>query len=495
MRSKLCWLGLVSLVLGCKNSVVEPLSSSSTSGVSATLAAPAYVGGFPALANGGTATLRLGFSGATSTTLSDAVGSSTTPPTGVTAAVSGTVSCTTLALLATDVSGAILLVNGCTGDGTITIGVGAGVALDADQQPNAATATRTVVVENTRPAATTSLAQSVVGTTDAVNTLTITFTNLVTALSATNANGELSISGCGAAPTPAITTTTVAGHSVATVALSGGACANGATVSIVVNLDHVTNLAGTAGLASANPAAATYTISTTAPLSTLANATYPGSQVAVRSGQTAAVAMSYSGAASQTLAIGTGSSVSPPAGLTIGQTGTAACSSVSIASPSVAGATINVGGCTGEGTITARVAAGVATSSGGVTNAASNIKTILVYTVPPTVTASTAPANATGVDGAATLTYTFSKLMTALDSINAAGQFTIGGCSGTNPGASVVMSNDGAGHSIATLSLSGGACVSGESVSVDLNMGLVSDGAGNLGDASYHPTTLSYVIP
>lgn len=334
---------------------------------------------------------------------------------------------------------------------------------------------------------------TIVGTTNGANTITATFTGVVQALSTTNANHEFTITGCTVSPSVAISTSTVSGVSVATATLSGGTCANGSTVEVELHMDQVLNKWGVLGKDEDNQSI-DYSIDTSIAVATLNSAQYPSSQGAIKSGDTATLSLSYANAHTQSLTAQSGTTTSAPTGLTVSTTGTASCTTVQISSPSTSGATISVSGCTGDGSVQVQVNAGVATSISGSTNAASTQRTIVVENTSPTVVLSgTSPTG--GSDGSNVITATFSSLVTDLSAANSSGQVVVAGCTTTQPTVAISMSTNGSGQSVATLTLSGGVCTSGDNVTVEFHLENVTDLAGNVGQSSDNPSPETYTIP
>lgn len=453
----------------------------------ADLAVASYSPGLDAINSSDMATLALTYNDAATTSLTAATGTILLPPAGLAVSRTGNVSCTSIEIVTPTSAGASIEVSGCSGDGTVLITVTAGTATSAGGLASTASLQRTVVVQNALPTATLAATDAVVGTTDGDNTITVTFASRVQDLSANNSGNEFDITGC--ATPPAVSTVMSVnggGHSVATLTLSGGVCADGVTVTVALQRDMVTDIAGNVGLSTGDPTTS-YDIDTTAPVATLAAASYPSSQGAIRTGQSATMALSFTNAVSQTLTASSGTSGAPPTGLSVVATGVT-CTTVAIASPSVTGATISVSGCTGDGSLEIGVDAGVATSAGGLTNSASSTRLVWVFNTPPTTT-TFAKVNATGgTDGSNDINVVFSSLVQAMDPGNLGGEVTVTGDCSPLPSVTIAQSDDGNGHSTATLSLSGGTCTTGDDVNVMLNLDAITDEAGNVGLAGQSPT-------
>ncbi|MEN0058115.1 MAG: hypothetical protein AAGB31_04725, partial [Bdellovibrio sp.] len=131
------------------------------------------------------------------------------------------------------------------------------------------------------PTATLAVTNNYSGVASGANTVTVTFDKLVQAFSASNSNSVLTISGCATNPTAAIAmSVNGSGNSVATATLSGGTCADLATVTVSLDLTKVTDQVGNVGDASDNPTPVTYQIDLANPVATLAAPDYGGGSYA-----------------------------------------------------------------------------------------------------------------------------------------------------------------------------------------------------------------------
>ena len=218
------------------------------------------------------------------------------------------------------------------------------------------------------------------------------------------------------------------------------------------------------------------------PTASLAAATYAGGNVGINSTGTATLVLTFTHADSTTLAAATGTSSAPPAGLVVVESG-ATCTDIEIVTPTTAGATITVTGCTGDGSISVQVAAGVATSSTTDTNAASTARSVVVDNTTPTATLAVSNATVATANGANTVTATFDERVANLSTTNANGEFEITGDCATAPTVAIAMSVNGSGNSVATATLSGGVCTDLDDVDVRLRLDNVTDRSGNAGDA------------
>nr|AGU12012.1 hypothetical protein [uncultured organism] len=210
-----------------------------TTGPVATLATPSAL----RINASRSSTIALTYNGAVATTLTNA---------GVTKNETGGLSC------AVDVSGATaagatLTISSCTGNGTITVRVNAGTATDSLGNANVISAASTAItVENTSPTLS-SLTPTSGNKTSIPLTVSATFNEAMTALSA----GNFTITGtCSILPT--ITSVTMSGgNTVANANLTASTCTVGQTVTVSVNPTAATDLAGNIGTGSVT--AVTYT--------------------------------------------------------------------------------------------------------------------------------------------------------------------------------------------------------------------------------------------
>ncbi|MEN0058116.1 MAG: hypothetical protein AAGB31_04730, partial [Bdellovibrio sp.] len=350
----------------CKESVINALQIPTI-----TLSSPSLNNGLSAITSADQATLTATFTHVQESDLSDNTGTSQSPPTGLKATRSGTVSCSNVALSSVTIAGATVTISGCTGDGVLNVQFLGETLTSSSSLTNKASTSASVRVDNTAPTATLAISAATVGSSTGANTVTATFSERVQSLSSSNANGEFTVTGCTTTqPTVSIVSAiNGAGRTVATATLSGGDCDDGDTVTVELNLDKITDLAGIDGN-SADNQQVTYNV-TSQPVATLAAITYPASQTALGSTGAATSALSFVNVVSTTLSAASGNAGAPPTGLAVTQNGSADCT-IQIVSPTIAGATIRLSNCTGQGSLDVEVDAGVATSGTGALNAVSN---------------------------------------------------------------------------------------------------------------------------
>jgi|GEM_PF-4994857 hypothetical protein len=231
----------------------------------------------------------------------------------------------------------------------------------------------------------------------------------------------------------------------------------------------------------------------TDPTATLGSPSYSPGPNGLGTGGTATISVTFANAHTANLAAGSGSTASAPAGLTVTPSGPS-CTTVAVSSVTTSGATISVSGCTGDGTIAIKVNAGAVEDESGVQSPESSAATVNVDTTTPVTTAFTRSKAKTTTSAANVITATFAGRVQDLSATNANGEFTIANCTGTQPNVAIVMTVDGSNNSIATATLSGGACANGNNIDVDLNLDKVTDFSGNDGDPSDNPTTLNFTI-
>lgn len=364
------------LLAGCEDSVVEALKVPV-----ATLSAPTFGAGLNAISATESAEMTLSFSQTVSTTLAAASGSSASPPAGITVSTSGTAVCSSVATSVVSIAGATITVGGCTGNGTVTVRASAGIATSETERTNSMSNSRSITVDNVKPTAVSmtiasAYSQSATGS----NTVTLTFSKPILALSATNADNAFSITtGCATPPAVGVAMSlNGSNQSVATITLSGGSCVDATTVSVGFNLSKATDLAGNDGLVAGSPANVVYTVDSTTPSLALGAAVYDtpaGGPADVSTVVTLAV--TYSNADTTVFVNNsTYTTASTVPGLTI-VSDTAICD-LDIASASLTGANIILTNCTGDGSFTFTVNANAVSSSSGLQSAASVSRTVLV---------------------------------------------------------------------------------------------------------------------
>lgn len=411
-------------------------------GPTATLATPSSTH----MTSSGSSTIALTYTGATLTTLTDA---------GVTKNEVG-VNCI-VNVSGASASGALLTLSACSGDGHITVSVNAGTA--ADGPGNLSTASPVsvqIVVDNTGPTLP-SLNPGSAYMVAAPTSVVATFSEAVTALSASN----FAVSGtCSVAPAVSGVVMSVA-DTVATATLAGGVCTDTQKLVVSVNPMAVTDTLGNAGTGSLKTR--TYTVSTSGPIATLAT---PSSTL-INSAGSATIALTYIGAVETSLT---------NAGVTKNETGVSC--TVVVSGATEAGATLTVNGCSGNGTITVSVNAGTATDA--LNNASSASAASAVITVDntgPTLSSLT-PGSGNFNTMPPSVVATFSEAMTAVT----ADKFVVSGnCSILSSVTGVAMSSS---DKVATASLSAPICALAETMTVTVNPTMVSDVAGNAGTGS-----------
>jgi hypothetical protein len=223
--------------------------------------------------------------------------------------------------------------------------------------------------------------------------------------------------------------------------------------------------------------------------------TYSSGHASINAVSNATLAITFSNVATVNLVAATGDTTTPPTGIVANITGSAACTQLDVTGVTTAGGLITVSGCTGTGTVVISVDADAIEAADHVGNLVSATRTVTVDGDSPTTTSfGVTDSSVDDATGANIATVQFSEIVQALSTTNANGEFTISGCSGTDPSVAIAMSNDGSGHSIATATLSGGTCSDTDTVSVEINLDKVSDQAGNPGLVADNPAAETYVI-
>ncbi|MBX3020131.1 MAG: hypothetical protein KF799_00515 [Bdellovibrionales bacterium] len=417
----------------------------------ATLATPSLT----RMKSSASSTIALTYTGATTTSLTNA---------GVSKNETG-VSCT-VNVTGASAAGATLTVSGCTGNGTITVSVNAGTAADASGNLSTASpVSAAITIDNTAPTLQTLTPAN--STMVAIpSEVVATFSEAVNSLVPSN----FTIGGT-CSPRPTVSGVTMsASDTVATAALTGGTCAESQTVTVTLNPADATDLAGNAGTGGSQTR--TYTISTAGPTATLA----APSSTLINSSGTSTVDLTYNGAVATTLT---------NAGITKTEVGVSCTVSVSGVSP--AGATLTIASCTGSGTIRVRVNAGTATNSlGNASSASADSAVITVDNTGPTLSSLT-PNSANRVTMPASVIATFSEAMTTL----ATSKFVVSGTCSTLP--SVTGVNMSASDTVATAAISGAVCTLGQTLTVTVDPTTVTDAAGNVGTGSTTAVTYTKI--
>ncbi len=313
---------------------------------------------------------------------------------------------------------------------------------------------------------------SLVPATNLVNplpkTIVAIFSEAMSPLSVSN----FSLSGtCATLPTTQAVAMSTDG-TTATLSLSDGTCLDTQTLMVSLDPTTVTSAAGVAGTGTVS--SNTYTLATTGPLATVGT---PSSTVLTVL-HTATVTVKYAASASGNPVL-TSALTASGGGITLTPlTGTPSCTVAVDLLTTPSSPIITLSGCSGTGTFTVHVDAGTATDPlGNLSATSAESALITVDNTAPTLD-SLFPATSYVNPTPTSILATFSKAMHALPVDN----FVLTGtCSSLPTKGTVTM---GGGNMIATLSLSGGSCTNGQTLSVAVNPTALKDTLENSGTGS-----------
>jgi hypothetical protein len=244
-----------------------------------------------------------------------------------------------------------------------------------------------------------------------------------------------------------------------TATLTPGTCGDGAEVVITVDPTKLSDLAGNAGTGSVS--SNTYTIDYVAPSITYATP----SKLFVRNGISVTIDANFFDAITTSLSVGSSD-------IALQASGSAACSA-NLSNISASGARVTLSSCTGDGTIKARLAAGVLTGNGGLQNTAADSGTVTVDNTTPVFSGLAFPAY-TVVPTA--VTATFNEAMSDIP----VGVFDVSGSSCTNSSPTVISVTSSADRKIWTANLGVSGCIALDNIVVTVDPASLSDLAGNM---------------
>jgi hypothetical protein len=398
-------------------------------------------------------------------TFTNAASAPTIDATTVGLTTTGDAACSTITGTGVSASGATINISGCTGNGTIAAHMNAGSLVSSIGFTNAQSGdTATITVDNTAPSVMTMTpitanvdaipARLVVHFSEAMDDTTITNTDFV-------------ISGdCASPPTVGAPVMSM-GNTLATVPLTGGTCADTTTLTLTYMGASSTDTAGNAGTGTVT---STYTFDTTGPSVTLA----APSATAVRAGSAATtIVATFTGGVSTPVLDGT------EVGLTT--IGTATCGSIIGTGVSSSGGTINVSGCTGDGTVAVHVNAGTIVDGGANPNLQSgdSVAVTVDNTAPTVVVSGVTATNST-------VTATFDEAVSGMNIT----RFAISGCTVDPVAANYIAVSP----TVYTIDLDNTTanCASTETLTVAVDATTITDTVGNAGTGT---GTSSHVFP
>lgn len=281
-----------------------------------------------------------------------------------------------------------------------------------------------------------------------------TFSEAMKALTAES----FAIQGTGCTVLPTISTVAASNNaSTWTATLTPGTCSDGAEIVVSVDPTKLSDEAGNAGSGAVQ--SNTYTIDYVAPSISYATP----SALYVRNGISATIDANFFDAITTSLSVGSSD-------VALQATGSAACTA-NLSNISVSGARVTLSGCTGDGTVKARLAAGVLTGNGGLLNAVADSSVVTVDNTAPDLPGLAFSSNtALPASVAATFNEAMSDVPTAA--------FDLSGSSCSPTVSSVVRSAD---RKIWTANLGVDGCMGTDNISVAMNPNTLSDLAGNTG--------------
>jgi hypothetical protein len=242
-----------------------------------------------------------------------------------------------------------------------------------------------------------------------------------------------------------------------TATLTPGTCSDGAEIVIAVDPTKLSDLAGNAGTGAVQ--SNTYTIDYVTPSISYGTP----SALYVRNGISVTIDANFFDAITTSLSVGSSD-------IALQASGTAACTA-NLSNISVSGARVTLSGCTGDGTVKARLAAGVLTGNASLQNAAADSSVVTVDNTAPTIPTLEFSPNTVLP---ASVIATFNEAMSNIPS----GAFDLSSstCSPTVNG--VTSSAD---RKIWTASLGVDGCTLSDNIIATVDPGTLSDLAGNMG--------------
>ena len=310
-------------------------------------------------------------------------------------------------------------------------------------------------------------------------------------LSSDDSGGEITVSGCsgGSQPTVAINSSQ---KPLIRVSFSGGSCADGDTLQVTLNANKLYDSIGNAGLV-ANSETVSYLLALNSPAIVLTR--NDGLITPINSSDTLVVNISFLHATGGSTTLVTDPTNANDRILLFGNN--AGCQSNIQMGAGLTGGTITISGCTyGTGSIYVTAPNSLVKNGANVSGLGNAVLTLLVDNVGPVISESLASAASYvgAVDGTNTLTFSVTDAngVVALSSTDANGELTVTGTCSVLPSITSDVSTDGMNY---TVSLSGGTCIDGDTVTVTLNPALIFDTAGNpdLADSNANQTA-TYTI-
>jgi len=307
-----------------------------------------------------------------------------------TVGITGTPSCTISSPNETNTGATIQLTN-CTGNGALAIHINAGVLLTpGDSIPNLQSAdSATITVDNTGPTISAfTPADATVNSVGAIGNLVVDFNDAMLAASLANTDFSLAGSTCAVNPTVGAPSLSI-GDTRVTATLAGGTCNHGQELRVTVTPSSFEDSVGNDGTGVAIQRIYTFdtqgpTIGFGAPSPALINAAGTASIVATFTDNVTIPVISNGN-------------------IDLITTGDAACTTVTSPDETASNATIQVSGCSGDGTVAVRMDASVLQDTIGNFNLQSgNSPTFTVDTTGPSIVDITGVVASLGTSGTIT---------------------------------------------------------------------------------------------
>ncbi len=266
---------------------------------------------------------------------------------------------------------------------------------------------------------------------------------------------------------------------VASALLVNGLCSDAQVLTLSVDPSLATDSALTPG--AGVPQSASYTLSLLGPSIGLA----PPSKTYLNASASTSLALTFNAPTGIEVST-TGTLTAAGQGVTMSVTSGNPSCTIEVSTISTKGATVGVSSCSGNGTFTLHIEAGILRDTLGKESVKSSESSLItVDNTPPTITSSFSPSTSYVGAMPSSVALTFSEAVTALNSAN----FVVSGSCVTNPTITVAMNSS---NTTATATLANGLCINGETLTLTLDPRLVSDLSGN--KASGTALTATYTL-
>jgi hypothetical protein len=293
-------------------------------------------------------------------------------------------------------------------------------------------------------------------------------------LSVSNTNGELTFGGCGDGSLSDQPTATIdiSHKPLFTAHLSGGNCIDGDLLTVTL---HGNKLIDSIGNAGSGDSVVNYRLALNAPTVNLTR--QDGLDTPISSSSTLVVNVDFTHAAGGTTTLVSDATNAGAQVLLFGSS-TGCHANVQMGAGMVGG-TISITGCTSNGSLMVIVANTLVRNAASVAGTGNTILNLIVDNTGPSLTHSLVATNdyVGSLDGSNQLSFIVNdaNAVQALSADNSGGEFIVGGSCAIPPNLAVA-STDGSNY---TVTLSGGTCADGDSVTVSLDPSKILDTSGN----------------